>query len=275
MLTPSVSDGSGATYAATFSPGGDENLDRVGQVELALHVLRLELLERRPERVAPEDVDRGVHLADRKLLGRRVGGFDDAHHGRLAVTDDAAVPARVGGLGAEQRRGGALPAVLGHELEQQLRREQRRVAREHEHVAGVAGERLARGANRVAGAERALLDRDDDGALGELVLRDGRGDDDERRRARLAPALDHPVDHAPAQDRVEVLGHRALHAGAEASGHHDCCKRRLCHVGSLSLMAGAPGFEPGIAGPKPAALPLGYAPLAASIGAAVRATDAR
>ena len=25
--------------------------------------------------------------------------------------------------------------------------------------------------------------------------------------------------------------------------------------------AGAPGFEPGIAGPKPAALPLGYAPL--------------
>ena len=26
------------------------------------------------------------------------------------------------------------------------------------------------------------------------------------------------------------------------------------------MMAGAPGFEPGIAGPKPAALPLGYAP---------------
>src|SRR5438874_8187126 len=28
--------------------------------------------------------------------------------------------------------------------------------------------------------------------------------------------------------------------------------------------AGAPGFEPGIAGPKPAALPLGYAPPRAS-----------
>src|SRR5712671_29545 len=27
-----------------------------------------------------------------------------------------------------------------------------------------------------------------------------------------------------------------------------------------SIGAGAPGFEPGIAGPKPAALPLGYAP---------------
>src|SRR5919197_6113824 len=30
---------------------------------------------------------------------------------------------------------------------------------------------------------------------------------------------------------------------------------------SSELKAGAPGFEPGIAGPKPAALPLGYAPL--------------
>src|ERR1041384_6992669 len=28
----------------------------------------------------------------------------------------------------------------------------------------------------------------------------------------------------------------------------------------MEEMAGAPGFEPGIAGPKPAALPLGYAP---------------
>jgi hypothetical protein len=30
-------------------------------------------------------------------------------------------------------------------------------------------------------------------------------------------------------------------------------------------MAGAPGFEPGIAGPKPAALPLGYAPKAGKV----------
>ena len=32
-------------------------------------------------------------------------------------------------------------------------------------------------------------------------------------------------------------------------------------VTGLCEMAGAPGFEPGIAGPKPAALPLGYAPV--------------
>src|SRR5437763_1833044 len=39
-------------------------------------------------------------------------------------------------------------------------------------------------------------------------------------------------------------------------------------------MAGAPGFEPGIAGPKPAALPLGYAPPRSSIGTATTAHHA-
>jgi hypothetical protein len=33
--------------------------------------------------------------------------------------------------------------------------------------------------------------------------------------------------------------------------------------GLMRAKAGAPGFEPGVAGPKPAALPLGYAPKAA------------
>jgi hypothetical protein len=30
---------------------------------------------------------------------------------------------------------------------------------------------------------------------------------------------------------------------------------------ALTSLAGAPGFEPGITGPKPVALPLGYAPM--------------
>src|SRR3954465_8035601 len=44
---------------------------------------------------------------------------------------------------------------------------------------------------------------------------------------------------------------------------------------SLMLIdAGAPGFEPGIAGPKPAALPLGYAPLGAEYRHAARGLGA-
>src|SRR5262249_7399738 len=73
------------------------------------------------------------------------------------------------------------------------------------------------------------------------------------------------------------------HARAEPGGHHGGCDRSLGHDrvmrgrldrGSTErrrsvrrrrsgTLAGAPGFEPGIAGPKPAALPLGYAPLRA------------
>src|SRR5262249_1288453 len=36
---------------------------------------------------------------------------------------------------------------------------------------------------------------------------------------------------------------------------------RLRGIRGVRILAGAPGFEPGIAGPKPAALPLGYAPI--------------
>src|SRR4029079_2940552 len=48
-------------------------------------------------------------------------------------------------------------------------------------------------------------------------------------------------------DRIRVPRHAAMSTAEEA-----------CVV--TVWMAGAPGFEPGIAGPKPAALPLGYAP---------------
>ena len=79
--------------------GGDEDLDRVGQVELALDVLRLQLLERGPELVGAEDVDRRVDLADRALVVRRVGSFGDPQHGAVGATDDPAVDARIGRLG--------------------------------------------------------------------------------------------------------------------------------------------------------------------------------
>src|SRR5262249_44310952 len=51
---------------------------------------------------------------------------------------------------------------------------------------------------------------------------------------------------------MQVLRRRGLHPRAETRGHDD--------GGEVSHGTGAPGFEAGIAGPKPAALPLGYAP---------------
>ena len=48
VFTPSASAASGAAWTAT-SPVGDEHPERVGDVELALRVVRLEPLEQRPE----------------------------------------------------------------------------------------------------------------------------------------------------------------------------------------------------------------------------------
>src|SRR5215216_1074014 len=77
----------------------------------------------------------------------------------------------------------------------------------------------ARGTQRVAGAERLLLDGDV--LSGELV--DGvRSDhDDERIGAERPDGFDHPVDEPSAEQRMEVLRRRRLHPRAEARGHHD------------------------------------------------------
>src|SRR4029079_14781308 len=50
--------------------------------------------------------------------------------------------------------------------------------------------------------------------------------DDERRGVERARRLQHPVHHAPPQDRMEVLRQRGPHPGPEASGHHDSSESR-------------------------------------------------
>ena len=59
----------------------------------------------------------------------------------------------------------------------------------------------------------------------EEVARLRRCDDYEPLDARPARRIDHPVDHAPPEQRMQVLRRRALHARADPSGHHNCCER--------------------------------------------------
>ena len=106
-----------------------------------------------------------------------------------------------------------------HELLQQPGREERRVAGEDEHVARGACERDLRGADRVAGAERLLLDGDLEALEGVGAI--GRDDDDQAGELERARRLEHPVHHPPAEDRMEVLRHRGTHPGAEAAGHDE------------------------------------------------------
>src|SRR5688500_19759657 len=51
-----------------------------------------------------------------------------------------------------------------------------------------------------------------------------------------------------------------------AAGHRSGDEDFLRDQSAGEFLAGAPGVEPGMAGPKPAALPLGYAPIARKIG---------
>ena len=55
----------------------DEQADRVGEVDLALGVVRLDPVERRPELLGSEHVDRGVRLLELELRRGRVAGLDD------------------------------------------------------------------------------------------------------------------------------------------------------------------------------------------------------
>ena len=101
---------------------GDEQAERVGHVELALRVVRLERREHGPETVGAKDVDAGVDLAERELLGRRVRRLDDAREPAVRVANDAAVRARVLRLEGEHGRRRAVAAVRVDELRDERRR---------------------------------------------------------------------------------------------------------------------------------------------------------
>ena len=51
-----------------------------------------------------------------------------------------------------------------------------------------------------------------------------RDDDDERVGAELVSGVERPVEHAPAEQRVQVLRRRGAHARTEAGGHDDGCE---------------------------------------------------
>ena len=200
----------------------DEEADGVGDVELALRVVRLKSLERAPQLVRAEHVDAGVDLADFELVRRRVAGLDDAGEAAVVVADDSPVRARIRRLEGEDGRGRVRAAMLGEERLDHVRAQRGHVAVQHEHVAVEAVERSARSADGVPGAERRLLDGDRD-AL-ERVPRVRRGDDDDGIRARAGGGRDHPVHEALPEQRMEVLGRGRVHPGPEATGHDDCCE---------------------------------------------------
>src|SRR5205085_2583039 len=63
----------------------DEQAQRVGDIQLALRVVRRKPVENRPQLLGAEDVDPRVGLTERELGGRRVGRLDDPGEPAVAV----------------------------------------------------------------------------------------------------------------------------------------------------------------------------------------------
>ena len=83
-------DGIRIVYVATDPPPAPVDGDQIGQVVLALGVVRADLLERVEQRLERERVDAGVDLLDLALRRRRIALLDDPRDPALRA-DDAAV----------------------------------------------------------------------------------------------------------------------------------------------------------------------------------------
>ena len=180
----------------------DEQADRVGQVELALGVVRLDPVERRPELLGPEHVDRGVRLLELELRRGRVAGLDDPLEASGAVAHEPAVVPGIVVLDAEHRGCGAGGEVRVEQLAQHLGGQQHGVAGEDEDVLGTALERGASRPDRVARAARHLLHRDL--VALEVAARLRRGDDDDRVGADLT--VPHGAPSRPSGGRAPDAG---------------------------------------------------------------------
>ena len=199
--------------------------ERVRDVELALRVVRLEPLER-AARARPRGRRRSRSSPPGSRSSSAVASraFDDAREAAVARRGRCARTAR-GSRGSKARIVTAARSrrCVSTSALEQLGGEQRGVAVEDEHVAVEAVERARarRGRRRPSRAAspaprprpRANASR----VSGEATTTSGSG------AARRA-AVDHPVDQAPAEQRVEVLRQARVHPGAEAAGHDDAAR---------------------------------------------------
>lgn len=143
-------------------PALAREFQHIGQVQLVLGVGGGEAADHGAQHGRVENVDAGVDLGERGLLGRRVGVFDDLEHVAVGVADDAAVAVRVLGLEGQHRHRRALriAAVLGQQRRQRVTVEQRHVGGGDQQIAGeVGGQRRQRAPHRVPGAQLLLLHR--------------------------------------------------------------------------------------------------------------------
>lgn len=198
-----------------------QDRQHIGEVLLALAVVRTHLAERVREQLPVEREHPGVDLPDRALLLCGVLVLDDLgdRTGRR-VADDPSVPGGVGDLGAEHGDGVGVGGVGGGERGERLAGQQRGVAADHDDGALDGPAQLVEpDAHRVPGAlllglvGGAHLGVRGGEVGGDLLARVA-DDHDEVLGRQLAGGRDDMSDERAPGDLVQNLGGLRLHAGA-------------------------------------------------------------
>lgn len=228
-------------------PGLTQNPEDVGQILLALTVVRPHLPEGVREELPVEGEHPGVDLTDRAL---RLAGVlvlhDRGDRAAGTVPHDAAVAGGVGDLGGQYGDGVAVGRVGGGKPLQGLAAEQRGVAADHDDGAVHGAAQLLQGhAYGVAGAVLLGLYGRPYARVGLREMRDdllaGVADhDDQVLGVQLARGGEHMADEGAATDVVQDLGCGRLHTGAlTRCENDDGCRAIGAHGYALRLrMAG-------------------------------------
>ena len=210
--------------------------DQIGQVELALRVLRIDARERLPEESGVGAVQARVHLADLPLLGGGVLLLHDEGGAALRRVHDAPVAGWVFERhGSEGECGAAAPL---HDRAERLRGEEGRVTGEDEHLTVEAAQPGPCREHRVRRPELLLLHGEAERrvrqmpAEGRLHLLGLVADHHHHRIGpRLERALHGVIRQRPSADLVQHLGPAGLHARALAGGEDDGGERRTATGG--------------------------------------------
>ena len=255
-------------------PASDQQPDDVGQVQLALVVVGGQPPQRRPQLCGVERVDPRVDLGQLALLRRsRRAPRRSAGPSRRRRARCGRSRRRCGGRARSSapqpprpRRGAPRAARVSGSGSSSAR-----VGVDDKDVALEPFQAPRRTADRVTGAARLRL-HDRRRRLGQQ-LGDLRRVRRHHHHGRLGPS------GATASSTHSSSGRP--HAGCSTLGTEERIRvpspparirqasDAICHREGREAEAGAPGFEPGITGPKPVALPLGHAPPAASGAASI------
>src|SRR5579863_1164826 len=223
-----------------------QQADGIGEIELAVRVVRAERGEAGPEFFEREAINAGIHLVNGALLGGRSLFFDDGLHAALGIADDAAIVRGIVEFGGENRCRGFASAVRIEQRGKGRGAQQRSVTRDDNRQFGALANRAPRNLDGVArSALRLLKNRlraepfDYGGNIFSLMAHD----DEQLRRLERAAGAHHVLDKRASTGAVQHLREVGAHARSLARGENDDGGVTRSHRKTLSLPPEALAME--------------------------------